>query len=103
MTKYSSLLPRAVRRIFELPQSPERVARELSDEMRIHIDMRVEDLRALGMSETDARAEAVRRFGDEDEFQAYAARRAAVRARAYGLRETLSEWRQDLRFALRLF
>jgi putative ABC transport system permease protein len=103
MTRYSSLLPRAVRRLFELPKSPERIARELSDEMRIHIDMRVEELRALGMSEADARAEALRRFGDEDEFHAYAARRAAARARAYGLREMFSEWQQDLRFALRLF
>ncbi len=99
----SSLLPLAVRRIFELPKSPDRVARELSDEMQIHIDMRAEELRALGMSESDARAEALRRFGDEEEFQAYAARRAVVRARVSGLRELSTEWGQDLRFALRLF
>jgi putative ABC transport system permease protein len=71
--------------------------------MRVHIDMRADELRALGMSEPDARAEALRRFGDEEEFQAYAARRAAVRARVSGIRELLTEWRQDLRFALRLF
>ncbi len=102
MRRHSSLLPSAVRRIFELPTSRARVARELSDEMQIHLDMRVEDLRALGMTESDARAEAVRRFGDEEEFQAYTARRAAVRARGSGIRELSAEWRQDLRFALRL-
>src|SRR6478609_8517651 len=102
MNRHSSLLPSAVRRIFQLPASRERVARELSDEIRIHIDMRVEELRALGMSEPDARAEALRRFGDEKEFQAYTARRAAVRARTSGFRELLTESRQDLRFALRL-
>ncbi|HEX4684888.1 MAG TPA: ADOP family duplicated permease [Gemmatimonadaceae bacterium] len=103
MRRHSPLLPSAVRRIFQLPQSRARVARELTDEMRIHIDMRAEELCALGMSEPDARAEALRRFGDEDEFEAYTARRATLRARAYGIRELLTEWRQDLRFALRLF
>ncbi|MDB4915958.1 MAG: permease [Gemmatimonadetes bacterium] len=86
-----------------LPTSTERVAHELSDEMRIHIDMRVDELRALGMSETDARAEALRRFGDGDEFDAYVARRAVTRARVLRVGEWFGEWRQDVRFALRLF
>ncbi|HEX3865916.1 MAG TPA: ABC transporter permease, partial [Gemmatimonadaceae bacterium] len=103
MKKHSSLLPSAVRRIFQLPWSAERVERDLTDEMRVHLDMRIDELRALGVSETNARVEALRRFGDEREFQAYAARRAANRARAHGIRELLSEWRQDFRFALRLF
>src|SRR5512143_2929583 len=103
MSQHPSLLPLAVRRLFALPRSPERIARELTDEMRIHIDMRVDELRALGMSETEARAEALRRFGDGDEFHAYATRQAAKRARAHGMGEWFSEWRQDLRFALRLF
>ncbi len=101
MRRHSSLLPSAVRRIFELPTSRARLAREMSDERQIHIDMRIEELRALGMSEPDARVEAFRRFGDEKEFQAYTARRAAVRVRTSGLRELSTEWRQDLRFALR--
>jgi predicted permease len=103
MRKHSSLLPLAIRRLFALPRTPERIARELTDEMRIHIEMRTDELRALGLNETDARAEALRRFGDPDEFRAYAARRAAVRARVHGIREVLNEWQQDLRFALRLF
>ncbi len=101
--RHTPLLPASVRRLFRLPTSPERVARELTDEMRIHIDMRVDELRALGMSETDAQAEALRRFGDGDEFHIYAARQAARRARVHGIGEWLSEWRQDMRFAFRLF
>ena len=103
MKSHSPFLPSAVRRLFQLPRSPERIARELTDEMCIHLDMRTNELRALGMSETDARVEALRRFGDGDEFHAYAARRAGNRARMHGIRDRFSEWKQDLRFALRLF
>jgi putative ABC transport system permease protein len=103
MTKLSFPLPAAVRRLFELPRSPERLVREVSDEMQVHIDMRVEELRALGMSDSDARAEALRRFGDPNEFHKYASRRGVSRARVLGVREWLDEWQQDVRFALRLF
>jgi putative ABC transport system permease protein len=102
MKRQSSFLPFAVRRLFQLPSSPERIERELTDEMRIHLDMRIEEFRALGMSETDARIAALRRFGDGDEFHAYAAQRGARRARAHHIRDQLSEWQQDVRFALRL-
>jgi putative ABC transport system permease protein len=102
MKRQSSFLPSAVRRLFELPRSPERIARELTDEMRIHLDMRIDEFRALGMNETEARDAALSRFGDGDEFQAYAARRATERARAHQIRDRISEWQQDLRFALRL-
>jgi predicted permease len=103
MRRHSSLLPSAIRRLFALPRSPERIARELNDEMQVHLDLRIDELRSLGMSESDARAEALRRFGDGDEFRAYAAREAAKRARTHRIVEWFSEWRQDLRFALRLF
>jgi predicted permease len=103
MRARSSLLPVAVRRLFALPRSRERITRELTDEMQVHLDLRTDEFRSLGMSESEARAEALRRFGDADEFHAYAARQAAKRARAYGMVEWFSDWRQDLRFALRLF
>jgi putative ABC transport system permease protein len=102
MRNHSSLLPVAVRRLFALPRSPERIARELNDEMQAHLDLRIDEFRLLGMSESDARAEALRRFGDADEFHAYAAREGTKRARAHRMSEWFSEWRQDLRFALRL-
>ncbi|HSM61215.1 MAG TPA: ADOP family duplicated permease [Longimicrobiales bacterium] len=40
------------------------VARELDEEIRAHLDMRTAELVARGMSPEDARAEALRRFGE---------------------------------------
>jgi putative ABC transport system permease protein len=77
--------------------------RELGEEVRTHLEMRVEHLRALGMSESDARAEALRRFGDAGEFQAYAEHRIARKARRLGATQWLTEWTQDLHFARRQF
>ncbi|HEY9479277.1 MAG TPA: ABC transporter permease, partial [Gemmatimonadaceae bacterium] len=99
----SSKLPPGVRRLFRLPGSRARILRDLDDEMRIHLAMRVEELRALGMSEADAEAEALRRFGDTEEFHFYAERRAARRAHWLRVSEWLTEWTQDVRFATRQF
>ena len=45
-----TMLPNGVRRLFRLPQSRERLLREMDDEVRAHIAMRTDELRALGMS-----------------------------------------------------
>jgi hypothetical protein len=71
--------------------------------MQVHVALQTEEFRSLGLSEPEARAEALRRFGDGDEFLAYAARQAARRARAHRMGEWFTDWRNDLRFALRLF
>jgi putative ABC transport system permease protein len=97
------MLPNRVRRLFRLPTSRERLLREMDDEVRTHLAMRVDELRALGMSAADAEAEALRRFGDSDEYRAYADRRAGQRALWRGITEGLDEWAQDLRFAGRQF
>jgi predicted permease len=91
------------RRLFRLPQSRTRLLREMDEEIRTHLAMRVEELRALGMSNADAETEALRRFGNSDEYRTYAARRADRRARSHTLREWLDEWRQDMHFASRQF
>jgi predicted permease len=77
--------------------------RELDDEMQSHLEMRIDEFRALGLSEAEAGAEALRRFGDTDEFRAYAARRAARQTRLHGAREWLGELLQDIHFARRQF
>ena len=41
------------------------VERDLDDELRAHIDMRAEELRAHGLSQADALREARRRFGNQ--------------------------------------
>jgi putative ABC transport system permease protein len=98
-----TMLPNGLRRLFRLPQSRERLLREMDDEVRAHIAMRTDELRALGMSASDAEAEALRRFGSPEEYHAYAERRAERRGRSHRLAEWLDEWGQDLRFAGRQF
>jgi Acidobacterial duplicated orphan permease len=103
MRHYFSKLPRGVRRLFRLPPTRERILRDADDEVSLHLDMRVDELRALGMSDGEATAEALRRFGDRDEFRDYSDRRAAKNARRAGLRSSLAAWWQDVRFADRQF
>lgn len=96
-------LPPGVRRLFRLPGHRSRILRDLDEEMRIHFAMRVEELPSLGMSEVDAEAEALRRFGDPEEYHDYAEGRAARRSRWLSFTEWLTEWTQDVRFATRQF
>ena len=96
-------LPPGVRRLFRLPVSRTRILRDLDEEMRVHIAMRVEELRALGVSEPDAEAEALRRFGNPDEYRDYAERRSSQRARRLRFSDWIDEWIQDVRFAARQF
>ena len=77
--------------------------RELDDEVRTHVEMRVEHLRSLGKSEAEARAEAMRRFGDAEEFRVYAERRVAGKAHRLRRTQWFAEWLQDVRFATRQF
>jgi putative ABC transport system permease protein len=53
-----------MRRVFRLPSSRRRVAAEIDDELRFHLEGRVEELVALGMTREAATAEARRRLGD---------------------------------------
>lgn len=96
-------LPPGVRRLFRLPGTRARILRDLDEEMRIHFAMRIEELRSLGMSEADAEAEALRRFGDPAEYHDYAERRATRRAHWLRVTDWLTEWTQDVRFATRQF
>src|SRR3569623_738463 len=103
MTRFSNLLPNGVRRAFRLPQSRDRLLAEMDDEVRAHFEMRVAELRARGLNEREAEAEALRRFGDTEDFRLHTARRATRRARADGAVEWVTDWAQDIRFAARQF
>ena len=98
-----SRVPRGVRRLLRLPLTRERLVRDVDDEVRSHLAMRVDELRALGLSEDDANAEALRRFGDREEFRDYSNRRVTTKARRAGLVASASAWWQDVRFADRQF
>ena len=78
-----------------------RIEEEVDDEFAFHVDMTLQMLVAQGMSPSDARAEAVRRFGDiavvVAECQRFGRQRDRTRSRA----ESMRELKQDIAFALR--
>jgi len=65
--------------------------------------MRIAELRALGMSEADARADALRRFGDPTELRDSSALVLERRARWARMIGWSNDWTQDVRFAVRQF
>src|SRR5262245_3718130 len=99
----SPRIPNGVRRALRLPSSRERLARELDDEVRFHIEMRVADLVARGMSEVDARAEAARKFGDTEDLREYCQSIEVAHMRRMNARDWVDSWLQDLRFTARHF
>ena len=101
MSFFTRKLPKGVTRLFRLPVTRDRALREMDDEARFHLEMRAAELRAEGLSEEDAEAEARRRFGDEHDFRAYASRRAARQARWRSITARANSAWQDTRLALR--
>ena len=57
-----------LRRTFRLPGAHRRVRAEVDDELRFHLEGRIEDFVARGMTRAQAEAEARRRFGDLDGY-----------------------------------
>jgi predicted permease len=87
--------------MFRLPWSRKRVHEDVSDEIHFHLERRIADLQARGMSADQARAEALRRFGDLDDLRESSVRLAERRALGAAGREWISESVQDLWLALR--
>jgi predicted permease len=71
-----------------------RLERELDDEVRFHLDKEIEANRARGMSESDARAAALRAFGGVERFK-------EETRDARGVRVVEELW-QDLRYGARM-
>jgi len=90
------------RRLFRLPTpDPRRAAAEVDSELEFHLQMRVDELVALGMTEDDARTEALRRFGNLGHARGELTRDGASRARRSRLALWIEDLRQDLRLSLR--
>ncbi|HEX7052180.1 MAG TPA: ABC transporter permease [Longimicrobiales bacterium] len=77
------------------------VGDEVEEELSFHVEMRVRELVAEGWSEADARAEALRRFGDLMRVKADCRRIAEERERSMRRMEFLAGLRQDVRYAFR--
>lgn len=92
---------RRFRRLFRLPVRVERVAGDIDDELHFHIEMRAEELRRRGMSESDARAEALRQFGDVDDARRYCREMDNMRLSETKRGEWWSDITRDVKQALR--
>ena len=90
-----------VRRLLHLGSTRSSIGRDVDDEIRFHIETRVDALMAQGHSRSDADRLARDEYGD---MNAARAELAAIDKRFAGrvaLREWLASWAQDIRFALR--
>src|SRR5205085_6869772 len=74
---------------------------DLDEELRFHVDSEMEYLTARGWTTTAAREEALRRFGDVEQYRRDCRSADERRAGRQHRQENLSVLKQDLRFALR--
>jgi putative ABC transport system permease protein len=61
-------------RFWYLRRRPDAVRDEVDEELRVHLEMRIEELRSKGLSPEDARRQAVRQFGDIEGTRQYCRR-----------------------------
>jgi predicted permease len=90
-----------VRRFFRLPSSDRNVQTAVDDELRFHLETRVEELMRRGASADEARVQAMREFGDLAAARSELAeidRRRTIRA---GRAEWWRALWQDIRYAAR--
>lgn len=96
------MIREGVRRFFNLAlRRRDQWEREVEDEIRLHLQLRAEQLAAEGMSPDGATAEAVRRFGALSTSRARLLDAARHREHHMQRTEFLADLKQDVRFALR--
>lgn len=96
------LRPR-IRRAFRLAiRRPEWTDADVDAELRLHLELRVEQLERGGMSRSDAEAEALRRFGPSwDDAVRHLHRSGRAREERLAMSERLESLRRDVRHSLR--
>src|SRR4051812_15721406 len=87
---------RADRDLRIVPSKPEA---EVDDELRFHLEERIQAYIASGMTPEDARRAALDRFGDVRGVRAECAQLLSADRKAEARRDWLDDLRQDLRFA----
>jgi putative ABC transport system permease protein len=92
-----------LRRAFSLPSSARSVQREIDDEIRFHLESRVAELIARGLSPTAAREQALQHYGDIVASRVELARVDRGRLSRERWSAWLDAFRQDAAFALRAF
>ncbi len=89
------------RKAFHHEATRRTVQRDVDEEMRFHLDQRVDDLVARGLSASDARELALREYGDIKAARAELASMDRRRVRKFATAEWLASVGQDVRFAAR--
>src|SRR5687768_6481880 len=92
--------PGRVSRFFGLIRHPP-ITEQVAAEVEFHIEMRARELVERGLDPAEARAEALRRFGNLDDVSAECRAIGTDRERTVQRVEYLSELRQDVAFAIR--
>jgi putative ABC transport system permease protein len=77
------------------------IAADVDDELRFHLETKVQELVRRGLPKERARAEALRQFGNVAEFRRLCERLGKEREGTVRRIEYWSGWAQDLRYALR--
>ncbi len=89
------------RKLFRVAPTTKHLQHEIDDEMRFHLQARADDLIRQGYSASDAERISLHEFGDVSAARAELASIDRRRMSKVALREWLSSWLQDLRFATR--
>src|SRR5947209_8640028 len=89
-------------RPFRFPWRTRRsIAGDVEDELRFHLDMRTAELITHGLSESAAREEAIREFGNIDFTKRYCRAQDQAGERAMRWSEWADELRQNIGYAVR--
>ena len=92
-----------MKRLFRFPfRSRHEIRRDVDDEFAFHLDMRTTDLVREGLREDEARAQALREFGDRHEGAVVCTDIEERVEHRRLLTQRVSALHQDIRFALRL-
>ena len=91
-----------LKRVFRLPFTGARIDLELGEEFRFHIQERVEQFVAAGMSRPDAEAEVARRFGNYEAHRQLARRIDEETVRQRTLSDAIETLRREIRLATRV-
>jgi predicted permease len=91
-----------MRRLFRFPwRTARQIRADVDDELRFHLDSRVDDLVSQGLSPGAAREEAAREFGDVEEARRNLVRLDRGTEAARHRRDVMGEIRQDVVYAWR--
>ena len=90
-----------LRRVFRLPQADRDVPAAVDDELRFHLDMLTDELRAGGHPTLEARRQAAERFGDVERIRERCETISATHEGTMRRSELLTGLRQDVGYAVR--